>query len=450
MPTTIVAPQPFEHAMALFPQDALNLGVRRREVFGWAAYDFANSGYTTVVLTAVFSAYFVGSVAEGAAWATLAWTLTLALSSAVVMFTMPALGAYADLRAAKKRMLALSTIGCVLATVALAATGPGDLVWAVVFVVLSNVFFSYGESLIAAFLPELARPTSLGRVSGWGWSFGYFGGMLALGASLAYVLWAQAQGLPATHFVPVTMLLTAGLFAGASLFTFGLLRERAHPQATEPAVTGSGDAGLAASLAQLARTWRQARRYQDFTALLACAVAYQAGISVVIALAAIYAEQALGFKQTDTMVLIFLVNIAAALGAFAWGYVQDRIGHERALGATLAGWIVMTLLAGLATSAALFWVAAVIAGLCMGSSQSAGRALAGALAPERQRAEFFGLWTFATRLSAIIGPVTYGLITLLSAGNHRLAIFGTGLFFVLGLGLLRRVNVARGIAAARP
>jgi UMF1 family MFS transporter len=401
-----------------------------------------------VVLTAVFSAYFVGGVAGGADWATFAWTLTLAASSLLVMLTMPALGAYADLRAAKKRLLVLSTVGCVLATAALANAGPGDILWAVVFVILSNAFFSYGESLIAAFLPELARPNSLGRVSGWGWSFGYFGGMLALGASLGYVLWAQAQGLPAAHFVPVTMLLTAGIYAGASLLTFALLRERAQPQAAAQAVAGAGGAGLAASLAQLARTWRQARRYRDFTSLLACAVAYQAGISVVVALAAIYAEQALGFKQTDTMMLIFLVNIAAAAGAFAWGYVQDRIGHVRAIAITLVGWIVMTLLAALATTAPLFWGAAVIAGLCMGSSQSAGRALAGALAPEQQRAEFYGLWTFAIRLSAIIGPLTYGLITLLSAGNHRLAIISTGLFFVLGLVLLRKVNVARGMAAA--
>ena len=430
--------------MALFPQDALNPSVRKREVFGWAMYDFANSGYTTVVLTAVFSAYFVGGVAGGASWATFAWTLTLAASSLVVMLTMPALGAYADLRAAKKRLLVLSTLGCVLATAALAGAGPGDIAWAVVFVIVSNICFSYGESLIAAFLPELARPESLGRVSGWGWSFGYFGGMLALGLSLGYVLWAQAQGRPASHFVPVTMVLTAVIFAVASLATFSLLRERAQPQATAGAA-----GGLSASLAQLARTWQEAQSFRDFRALLACAVAYQAGISVVVALAAVYAEQALGFKQTDTMILIFLVNIAAALGAFAWGYVQDRIGHRRAIALTLVGWIVMTMLAGVATTATLFWVAAVIAGLCMGSSQSAGRALAGALAPERQRGEFFGLWTFAIRLSAIVGPVTYGMVTLLTGGNHRLAIFGTGLFFVLGLVLLRAVDVQRGIAAAQ-
>lgn len=432
--------------MPLFPQQALNPGVRRREVFGWAMYDFANSGYTTVVLTAVFSAYFVGGVAGGADWATLAWTSALALSSLIVMLTMPAIGAYADLRAAKKRLLLLSTIGCVLATAALAGAGPGDIAWAVVAVVLSNVFFTYGESLIAAFLPELARAESLGRVSGWGWSFGYFGGMLTLGLSLGYVIWAQGQGLPASHFVPVTMLITAVVFAGSATLTFVLLRERALPQAAS--AEAAGPAGLVASLARLRSTLREARRFQDFSALLLCGVAYQAGISVVIALAAVYAEQAMGFEQQQTMMLIFLVNIAAAAGAFAWGYVQDRIGHRPALGITLAGWVLMTGLAALATEPGLFWVAAVIAGLCMGSSQSAGRALAGAFSPENRRAEFYGLWTFAIRVSAIIGPMSYGLVTLFSGGNHRLAILSTGLFFLLGLALLTLVNVPRGIAAA--
>lgn len=429
--------------MSLFPQNALNPGVRKREVFGWAMFDFANSGYTTVVLTAVFSAYFVGGVAEGAAWGTLAWTSALAVSSLIVMLTMPALGAYADLRAAKKRLLVLSTLGCVVGTAALAGAGPGDVAWALLAIVLSNVFYTYGESLTAAFLPELAREDHLGTVSGWGWSLGYLGGMLTLGLCLGYVLWAQSQGLPATHFVPVTMLITAGIFAAAALLTFVLLKERARPQAGATAASG-----LKASLARLKRTWHEASRFQDFKALLACSVAYQAGISVVIALAAVYAEQVLAFKQTDTMMLIFLVNIAAAVGAFAWGYVQDRIGHRPALGITLVGWIVMITLAALATGPGLFWVAAIIAGLCMGSSQSAGRALAGVLAPESRRAEFYGLWIFAVRLSAIIGPMTYGLVTWLTDGNHRLAIVSTGVFFVIGLILLRQVDVARGSAVA--
>ena len=219
--------------MPLFAQESLNEGVRKREVFGWAMYDFANSGYTTVVLTAVFAAYFVGSVAGGAPWATLAWTAALGISNAIVMLTMPAIGAYADLRAAKKRLLMLATAGCVAGTALLAGVGPGDLWLAVLAIVLSNIFYAYGEALNAAFLPELARHEALGRVSGWGWSFGYFGGMLALGISLAYVLWAQGQGKPASHFVPVTMIITALIYAFASLVTFALLRERARPQAAD-------------------------------------------------------------------------------------------------------------------------------------------------------------------------------------------------------------------------
>jgi UMF1 family MFS transporter len=429
--------------MALFPQDALNDGVRKREVFGWAMYDFANSGYTTVVLTAVFNTYFVGVVAGGAEWATFAWTLVIAASSLIVMLTMPAIGAYADLHARKKALLAMTTAACVAGTAALALVGGGDLWIAVLAMLVSNVCYSYGESLTAAFLPELARTESMGRVSGWGWSFGYFGGMLSLGLCLTYVLSAQARGIPATQFVPVTMGITAAVYGIASLATFALLRERAVPN---PAA--AREPGLAGALHQLARTARSARAFRDFNWLLACAVFYQAGISVVVALAAVYAEQALGFKQAQTMMLVFLVNIAAALGAFAFGYWQDRIGHKRALGVTLAGWVVMTALAFLATGPALFWVAAVVAGLCMGSSQSAGRAMAGVFAPAAQRAEFYGLWTFATRLSAIVGPLTYGGVTWMSGGNHRLAILSTAVFFVMGLALLAPVDVRRGQAAA--
>jgi MFS transporter, UMF1 family len=429
---------------AVFPQQALNEGVRKREVFGWAMYDFANSGYTTVVLTAVFNAYFVGVVAGGAEWATLAWTASLSASCLLVMLTMPTIGAYADLRAAKKRLLAFTTAGCVVTTLALALVSRGDVALAVVAIILSNSFYAYGESLIASFLPELAKQDALGRVSGWGWSFGYFGGMLSLGLSLAYVIWAQGQGLPATHFVPVTMVITAVVYGGASLVTFALLKERAVPQPQ-----ALQESGLKASIQRLLDTWRRARQYRDFTWLLACTTSYQAGIAVVIALAAVYAEQVLGFAQQQTMALVFLVNIASAVGAFGFGYLQDRVGHKGSLALTLVGWIVMVVLAYLATSAPLFWVAAVIAGLCMGSSQSAGRALAGLFAPPKHLAEFFGLWTFAVRLAAIVGPITYGLVTWWTAGNHRLAIVSTGLFFGMGLLLLKPVNIERGRAAAR-
>ena len=423
---------------------ALNPGVRKREVFGWAMFDFANSGYTTVVLTAVFAAYFVGSVAEGKPWATFAWTAALSVSHMLVMVSMPALGAWADRTAGKKRLLWVATVGCVLSTAALAWVGPGAVVLAMALVVISNVFFSWGESVNSAFLPELARPEHMGRVSGWGWGLGYVGGMLALGLSLAYVLWAQSQAKPAEEFVPVTMLITAATFACAAMVTMALLRERARPAGDQAAAAG----GLKASVIQLRDTLSRARQYRDFMWLMACAVAYQGGVAVAIALAAIYAEQVIGFAQQETMVLIFVLNVAAALGALAFGYWQDRLGHKPALAITLVGWIATCVIAALTTTKGGFWWAATIAGLCMGSSQSSGRAMAGMLAPPRQLAEFYGLWTFATRVASIVGPLTYGAVTWATGGNHRLAIGLTSVLFVVGLVLLMPVNMERGRRAA--
>jgi UMF1 family MFS transporter len=429
--------------MPLFDREALNPGVTRGEVAAWACYDFANSGYTTVVLTAVFNAYFVGVVAAGLSHPTTVWTWVLAVSNALVMVAMPLIGAYADLRARKKWLLALSTGGCVLSTAALALAGPGDVVLASVAIIVSNFFFMTGVALIAAFLPELARPEALGRVSGWGWSFGYVGGLIALGLCLGYVVWARGQGATPEQFVPVTMLIVAGVFALAAIPTLLALKERAQPQ-TRAAVGGY----VAASLRRLWHTLREARRYRDFAMLLACGAFYQAGVTVVIALAAIYAQDVMKFGFEQTMLLVLIVNVTAAIGAFGFGYVQDAIGHRRALALTLLAWLAMTWVAAVATTEAMFWVAANLAGLAMGSSQSAGRALVGLFAPSHRLAEFYGLWTLATQLAAIVGPLTYGAVMLATGNQHRQAIVVTGGFFAVGLLLIAAMNIERGRRAA--
>ncbi len=421
----------------------LNPGVAPREVWAWAMYDFANSGYTTVVITAVFNAYFVSVVAGNVPWATFAWTAALGVSYALIVVSAPLIGAYADAWAAKKRLLFLTTAGCVAFTAALYFAGPTTLALTVLLIVLSNFFFGSGENLIAAFLPELARPRAIGTVSAWGWSLGYLGGLFVLAVCLGYVTWAEARGATATDYVPVTMLITAGLFALASLPTFLLLRERACPQ---PHLQGRH--GVAEAFARLAVTLRHARHYRDLFRFLLCTLFYQAGIQAVIVLAAIYAQQAMGFDTRRTITLIFVVNVTAALGALLFGYLQDRIGHVPAIALTLVGWIVMVAIAHVAETPETFWVAANVAGLCMGASQSAGRALVGLLSPDTRRAEFFGLWGLAVKLASIFGPLTYGAVTWLTDGDHRRGILMVGTYFVLGLLILASVDVQRGQRAA--
>lgn len=428
--------------MKFFDQRALRDGVTKREVLSWAAYDFANSGYTTVVLTAVFSAYFVSLVAGDAEWATFLWTFILAVSNLALMLTLPSIGLRVDTRGSRKHWLLGATLLCVACVVGLHRVGAGDIALAVTLVMVSNYCFSLGETLCAAYLPELARPEAMGRVSGWGWSFGYVGGMLTLGLSLAWVSWVQGQGGGAADFVPGTMLITAGVYLLAALPMFLCVRERAEPRPQEAS-------RLPYSLFDWRLAWVRIRDFADYRLFLLVGFFFNAGVFVVITLTAVYAAQVMGFETADTMRLFFVVNIAAAAGAFLFGYLEDRIGHRWTLVLTLLGWIAVVGVAVSSRTVEAFWGAATLAGICMGASQSAGRALAGAMAPSHRLGEFYGLWSFAVRSAAIIGPLTYGAISWATAGNHRLALLCTGTFFVVALVLLFCVNIQRGIIRAR-
>lgn len=416
--------------------------VTNREIWSWAMYDFANSGYTTVVITAIFNAYFVSVIAGGADWATLLWTSVVAVSYLIVMAVGPVLGAWADRHAAKKKVLAWASAGCVVTTLALApvAAQGNALLWvACVLFIASNVCYALGENFTAAFLPELASNARIAKVSAWGWSLGYVGGLFTLGLCLWWVLSQQAAGGKAEHYIPWTLVITAVVYALASLPTFMFLRERAQPRVeTEPVTV----------YARFRRSWAQLASYPDLKRFFWAGLSYQAGLAVVITLASVYAEQALGFKMADTIKLLLVVNVSAAIGAFVFGIIQDRIGHKPTLTITLLMWIATVVIAYVWHTQAGFWVAANCAGLCLGASQSGGRALVGVLSPRAQVAEFYGLWGLVVRLSGVIGPVLYGLVTWITAGNHRLALLLTGGMFILGLVLLAKVNVQAGERAA--
>jgi UMF1 family MFS transporter len=413
--------------------------VQRREIVAWAFFDFANSGYTTVVVTAVFNAFFVAVIAGKATWATLAWTAALSLSYLLNVLSAPLLGAWADLRAHKRALLMVSTVACVLATAALSLCGPGDVALALAIVVVGNFAFGMGENLIAAFLPELVRREAMGKVSGWGWGLGYLGGLLVLALCL---WWIQTSSAPKAESVPQTMLITAVAFALAVLPTMLLLRERARPQpVSRREIWNLARARVREALAG-------GSGLADLRRFLWCIVCYQAGVQTVIALAAIYTQEALGFTTEDSIKLILLVNITAAAGAFVFGWIQDRLGHRLTLAITLVGWIGAIALLVVADTRPLVWLAANLAGLCLGASQSAGRALVGYLCPPAREAEIFGLWGLAVKAASILGPLSYGIANVLTDANHRLSIGLTAVFFVLGLVMLARVDVRRGHAAA--
>lgn len=421
--------------------DGLNPGVRRREALAWAGYDFANSGFTTVVITAVYNAYFVAHVARDSASPTLLWTSALALSYLMIMLSAPLLGAYADARAAKKALLLACTFGCVLGTAALGWVGPGHLGWAIALLVFANFCYGSGENLAAAFLPELARPERYGWLSGFAWAVGYLGGLLVLALCLLWVHGRQSAGAGPEEYVPGTLWITAGAFALAAAPLFVVLRERARP-------TASAAAAVRSAWRRVADTLRAARAHRDLFRFLGCIVCYQAGIQTVIALAAVYAQQALGFDTAQTLTLILVVNLTAALGAAGFGWIQDRLGHARTLRWTLLLWLLTTVLAWRAEGPASFWLVANLAGLGLGAAQSAGRALVAHLSPPDRLAEFFGLWGLAVKLASILGPLAYGLVAWASDENHRLAMLATGAFFVLGLLVLASVDLERGRRAA--
>ncbi len=412
-------------------------------------YDFANSGYTTVILTAVFNTYFVSVVAadlngDNAGTATLVWTLAIAIANALVLLSAPILGAIADYSAAKKRFLLISTSGCVLFTALLSLVGPGDVVLGVTLVILATVMFSAGENFIAAFLPELVPPEKMGQLSGLGWTIGYLGGLIALGLCYGYIVWAQGQGQSASDYIPVTNLIIAALFAFAAAPTFLWLQERAVASKKQHL-----EGYVRIGFRRLRETLHHARHYRDFLRFLVVLAIYNAGIYTVIILAAVYAQEVMGFEANETLMLILIVNITAAAGAFIFSLIQDRIGSKNAVAISLLIWVLAIAVAYGATTKSAFWMAANLIGIAMGASQSAGRALIGQFSPPSRSGEFFGLWGLAIKLAAIIGPITYGATNYVVEGDHRSAILSTLGFFVAGLLLLLSVNEKRGREAAK-
>jgi UMF1 family MFS transporter len=285
-----------------------------------------------VVLTAVFNAYFVSVVADDSPNATLAWTILLSLSYLFVMVLAPWVGAYVDARGGRRRALVVCTIVCATATAGLAWVGPGDWVMAAAFLLLSNFFYATHQDLSAAYLRELAPPDRLGRLSGFGWSVGYLGGLVTLVLALVWVM-AGPQELFDMPLAQVQM--SGAMWVTAAVFlTVGLVALSQLPE-----THAATHAPWQQAWTRLVGGWREMGEHRALRSFLGCVLVYQSGVATVIALAAIYAQQALGFGMAQTIVLLLVVNITASLGAFLFGKLQDRLGHRASLSMALVLWM---------------------------------------------------------------------------------------------------------------
>ena len=401
-------------------------------------FDFANSSYTTVVVTVAFSVFFTRLVAAGPeadAW----WGRGIFISNLIVVLLSPIVGAMADESGRKKLFLFATYLLCVGGTAALWFVEPGAIQLALVLFVISNIAFSFGENLTAAFLPELSTPATVGRISGFGWGLGYFGGL----ASLLLIKPKIDAGFTLENLPNLRLVwpLTALFFLVAALPTFIFLRERA-PRRSEPLLFYARQ-----GFGRLLTTVRSIGHFRELAKFLAVFFVYSAGLSSIIAFVGVYAERTVGFTSSELIFLFLVVQVSSAGGAFAFGAIQDRLGARRTIQVSLLLWIATCLATYLTSTKLAFWVIALTAGLGIGSLQSASRALVGLFAPVGKSGEFFAFWGLAGKGAYAFGPLVFGLVSS-STGSQRVAILCTGVFFVLGFLGMFLIDERRGLAAA--
>lgn len=414
----------------------------RRAVVAWCFYDFANSAFTTLVVTFIYAAFFTKVIAPDEVTGTWLWSRSVSLTAVAVALLSPLLGALADRVGHRKRFLGSFTAVAVVGAAFLYTAAPGQVTKALFWFTLANVAFELGGVFYNAFLPDVAPPDRIGRVSGYGWALGYVGGLAALGIALVGFVDADTPwfGLAREGYqhIRATNLLVAVWFAVFSVPFFLWVRERERPASARAL-----RAPLSDSFRQLAATFRQVRRYPDIFRLLLARLFYADGLNTVFAFGGIYAAGVFGFTFEELLVFGLVLNVAAGAGAFALGFVDDRLGGKRTIQISLVGFILASLTALFAAERTLFWGAGLLIGLCAGPNQAASRSLLGRFAPPDKKNELYGLFAFSGKATAFVGPFLLGELTRLF-GSQRAGMAVVLVFFVVGLALVQRVDEQRG------
>ena len=424
----------------------------KKQIFGWAMYDWANSAYVTTVTVAVLPMFFPevvvpkeGFVIGGTVYSADAlWAFLISLSTFLIFITAPILGAIADFSAAKKKFLMAFCYGGSLFATLLFFCGTGDVWKTMIFFLIAQMGFVGGNVFYDAFLPHIADDHSMDRVSGKGFTFGYVGGGLQFSLSLVLISCHRFFGIDSVLAARIAMA-SAGLWwAGFSLFTFFLLKETQtagilpERYRSMPRLWAYIRLGVDRTIG----TARTVGRFKHLLLFLVAFMVYDDGIQTVIFMATIYGKVELKLDNSVLMLTLLFIQVVAAFGASLFGWLGERFTAKRALMLTLLLWSGVVVYAYFMTKPSEYFILGGIVGMAMGGSQSLSRSLYGSMIPVRASAEFYGFYSVFSKFSAIWGPLAFGIIRQVT-GSSRTAILALIVFFILGLALLSMVNVEK-------
>lgn len=401
-------------------------------------FDFANSGFPTVISTFVFAAYFTQAIAPDAETGTALWGTATGLAGLLIALTSPVTGAIADHTGRQKPWLASFTVLCVLATASLWFAVPGEqsIPLAMAAVVLATVGFEVGLVFYNAMLPTLAPPSHLGRLSGLSWGLGYVGGLLCL--VIALVVFVQADPAPfgldkgSAGHVRATVLLTAGWIV---VFAWPLFLFTPDTPPTGLTMGRAVKQGMAA----LVNTIRQAKRHANSFRFLIARMVYIDGVNTMFAFGGVYAAGTFGMSLEEIIVFGIALNVTAGSGAAVFGFIDDRLGSKRTLNISLVALIITSVAVLVAQTPTQFWIAALTMSTFFGPIQAASRTFMARLAPSDMRGEMFGLYAVSGKVTSFVGPFAVGWVTAL-AGSQRIGMATILIFLIGGLILLRGVR----------
>ncbi|HMX74487.1 MAG TPA: MFS transporter [Anaerolineales bacterium] len=438
----------------------------RREIFGWAMYDWANSAFSTTIGTVFLGPYVAGlarSAAEAAGTTNVSFLgipvapdsflpYCISFSVGMQVLFLPILGAIADYSHLRKRMMQVfATIGAIATMLMFLVTGGLWWLGGLLFIV-ANLAFGAAIVFYNAYLPDIASPDETDRVSSYGWAMGYMGGGILLALNLAFFTFAEDLGVPSGLAVRINLASAGIWWLGFSLITWSRLRPR-HAARQLPA----GDTYVSIGFKQLRKTFSEVKHFPETLKFLLAYFLYNDGIQTVIAVASTFAaapliQGGLELEQSTLIAVILMIQFVAFFGALFWGKLAGWIGAKQSVVVSLVIWagVVIYAYGGLKgeSATAQFFVLGVFIAIVMGGSQAISRSLFAQMIPNGKEAEFFSFYEISERGTSWIGPLVFGLANQIF-GNLRYAILSLIFFFIMGLILLPFVNVSKAVEDAK-